>query len=194
MSWNVTLFILGIKKQQHHQLLCARRTGSMVQSVSILACLALCQLIPLATPAQIPLLPQSHTEGYEFDPLLHLPGISPYFDAVGFGLSHEAPRHCEVTAASYLIRHAAIYANDRDYKAYIEPFLIKLNSTYTIISDKKQKPHFSLSCSYSLRTQSNRITFEQFRYLLLDDCTRRRLIILAKGIYGTVEPRIMQPA
>jgi hypothetical protein len=45
--------------------------------------------------------------------------------------SHAAPQHCEVTAASYLIRHAAIYANDDDYKRYIEPFIKKLNSTST---------------------------------------------------------------
>jgi acid phosphatase len=32
--------------------------------------------------------------------------------------------------AAYLIRHAAIYANDFDYEAYISPFLQKLgNST-----------------------------------------------------------------
>ncbi|KAF5690909.1 acid phosphatase [Fusarium circinatum] len=64
--------------------------------------------------------------GYQFDPLLHLPGISPYFDAVGFGLSHAAPEGCTVTAASYLIRHAAIYANDAEYEDYIKPFLYKL--------------------------------------------------------------------
>lgn len=36
-----------------------------------------------------------------------------------------------MTAASYLIRHAAIYANDDDYETYIEPFIKKLNTTYT---------------------------------------------------------------
>lgn len=79
--------------------------------------------------AQVPFSTLSHTEGYRFDPLLHLPGISPYFDAVGSGLSHEAPVDCEITAASYLIRHAAIYANDDDYETYIEPFLEKLKAT-----------------------------------------------------------------
>jgi hypothetical protein len=34
---------------------------------------------------QIPFVPQSHSQGYKFDPLLHLPGISPYFDAIGSG-------------------------------------------------------------------------------------------------------------
>lgn len=83
----------------------------------------------LAYPAsqfQVPLQPQDHSQGYEFDPLLHLPGISPYFDAVGFGLEHTAPEGCRVTAASYLIRHAAIYGNDDEYQTYIKPFLWKL--------------------------------------------------------------------
>lgn len=93
---------------------------------------ALSTSIVAVSAAQIPLFnlrPQSHTEGYKFNPLLHLPGISPYFDAIGAGLSHEAPRDCEVTAASYLVRHGAIYANDNDYEKYMEPFIKKLNST-----------------------------------------------------------------
>jgi hypothetical protein len=43
--------------------------------------------------------------------------------AVGFGLEHTAPLGCKVTAASYLVRHASIYANDNDYEQYMEPFL-----------------------------------------------------------------------
>ncbi|KAL5326670.1 hypothetical protein ACEPPN_004359 [Leptodophora sp. 'Broadleaf-Isolate-01'] len=111
----------------------------MIPPTSILAYIALSQLISPAIAAQIPLQPQSHSQGYQFDPLLHLPGISPYFDAIGFGLSHEAPRHCEVTAASYLIRHAAIYANAHDYETYIEPFLTKLDSTYPSSSSFSKK-------------------------------------------------------
>jgi hypothetical protein len=111
----------------------------MLQSTSILVYLALSQLSASAIAAQIPLLPASHTEGYKFDPLLHLPGISPYFDAVGSGLDHGPPRFCEVTAASYLIRHAAIYANDNDYDDYIEPFVKKLDSTFSTVSGKKRK-------------------------------------------------------
>jgi hypothetical protein len=75
---------------------------------------------------QIPLFPTDHTQGYKFDPLLHLPGISPYFDAIGFGLEHGAPKGCKVTSASYLVRHAAIYANDDEYEQYIKPVLFKL--------------------------------------------------------------------
>jgi hypothetical protein len=111
----------------------------MLQSMSISLYLALSQLAAPALAAQIPLLPASHTEGYKFDPLLHLPGISPYFDAVGSGLDHGPPRFCEVTAASYLIRHAAIYANDDDYDDYIEPFIKKLDSTFSTNSGKKRK-------------------------------------------------------
>lgn len=106
-------------------------------------------LVFLATPAvsssQIPLRvsqdysANSHTQDYKFDPLLHLPGISPYFDAIGAGLNHRSPRLCEVTAASYLVRHAAIYANDDDYETYIEPFLKKLDTTYTTTSGKKRE-------------------------------------------------------
>ncbi|RVX65949.1 hypothetical protein B0A52_09834 [Exophiala mesophila] len=75
---------------------------------------------------QEPLKPKDHSQDYKFDPLLHLPGISPYFDALGFGLDHSPPEGCHVTAASYLIRHAAIYANDDEYEEYIKPFLWKL--------------------------------------------------------------------
>jgi hypothetical protein len=74
----------------------------------------------LATPAlalpsffssqQAPIHAEEHSQGYKFDPLLHLPGTSPYFDAVGFGLKHKAPLGCNVTAASYIVRHGAIYA------------------------------------------------------------------------------------
>ncbi|KAM0812325.1 putative Histidine acid phosphatase-like protein [Seiridium cardinale] len=78
--------------------------------------------IPLGA-TQPPLRMQDHTQNYTFDALLHMPGISPYFDAVGFGLEHKAPLGCKVTAASYLVRHASIYANDNDYENFLEPFL-----------------------------------------------------------------------
>ncbi|TVY45671.1 Acid phosphatase [Lachnellula occidentalis] len=110
----------------------------MLQIRKILAYLALAQFYKPIISAQLPLFPQSHTQGYKFDPLLHLPGISPYFDAIGSGLNHGAPQHCEVTAASYLIRHAAIYANDGDYENYIEPFINKLDSTFSSSSGKRR--------------------------------------------------------
>jgi hypothetical protein len=80
-----------------------------------------------ASDSQQPLVPFDHSQGYEFDPLLHLPGTSPYFDAVGYGLKHDAPEGCTVTAASYLIRHGAIYANDGEYEQFIKPFLERLD-------------------------------------------------------------------
>ena len=85
--------------------------------------------IPLELKTTSDYITQDHSQGYKFDPLIHLPGISPYFDAIGFGLEHKAPLGCKVTAASYLVRHAAIYANDNDYDTFMEPFLRKLNSS-----------------------------------------------------------------
>lgn len=76
--------------------------------------------------AQIPIQPLDHSQGYQFNPLLHLPGTSPYFDAIGFGLQHAAPEGCNVNAASYLIRHGAIYANEAEYEDFIKPLLYKL--------------------------------------------------------------------
>lgn len=82
--------------------------------------------LPSRSSAQIPLRPQGHSQQYRFDPLLHLPGTSPYFDAIGFGLEHKAPKDCKVNTASYLIRHGAIYANDEEYETYIKPLLFKI--------------------------------------------------------------------
>lgn len=45
---------------------------------------------------------------------------------MGFGLNHEAPPQCKITAASYLVRHASIYANDDEYEEYIKPLLFKI--------------------------------------------------------------------
>ncbi|KAH8725596.1 histidine phosphatase superfamily [Phaeosphaeriaceae sp. PMI808] len=73
-------------------------------SVFLLASPALA--VPLFSSAlqhkQTPIQSQDYSQGYSFDPLLHLPGTSPYFDAVGFGLEHKAPTGCNITAASYI--------------------------------------------------------------------------------------------
>ncbi|KAL6712537.1 hypothetical protein ACN47E_000414 [Coniothyrium glycines] len=62
-----------------------------------------------------------------FDPLQHLAGIAPYFeDPV---LDPKPPQGCNITRATYLVRHAAIYANDFDYEEYIEPFTDSLKNT-----------------------------------------------------------------
>lgn len=61
-----------------------------------------------------------------FNPLEHLAGISPYFEKPL--LDPKAPQGCNVTRASLLVRHAAIYANDFDWEEYIEPFVEKLGN------------------------------------------------------------------
>jgi acid phosphatase len=72
-------------------------------------------------------LPNVAAAAYAFDPLQHLAGIAPYFeDPV---LDPSAPQGCNVTRASMLVRHAAIYANDFDYESYIEPFTDKVQNT-----------------------------------------------------------------
>ncbi|OAQ82886.1 repressible acid phosphatase [Purpureocillium lilacinum] len=70
---------------------------------------------------------------YSFNALEHLAGNSPYFEPVDNpGRQPDPPRGCSVTRAAYLVRHAAINANDFDYEEYLEPFLEKLgNATKT---------------------------------------------------------------
>ncbi|KAJ6164594.1 hypothetical protein N7470_003266 [Penicillium chermesinum] len=63
---------------------------------------------------------------YRFNPLEHSSGIAPYFTPHDPPLEASPPQGCNVTRAAYLVRHAAIYANDFDYETYIEPFLEKL--------------------------------------------------------------------
>jgi acid phosphatase len=64
-----------------------------------------------------------------FSPLHHLAGISPYFTPDVPQLDPSVPQGCNVTRAAYLVRHAAIYANDFDYESYLEPFIQKLQNT-----------------------------------------------------------------
>ncbi|KAF2184799.1 phosphoglycerate mutase-like protein [Zopfia rhizophila CBS 207.26] len=66
---------------------------------------------------------------YSFKPLEHLAGIAPYFEPADPPLDPKPAQGCNVTRASYLVRHAAIYANDFDYEEYIEPFTDKLKNT-----------------------------------------------------------------
>lgn len=69
--------------------------------------------------------PNSHS----FDPLKHLAGTAPPFDPQDPATDPAPPQGCNVTRAAYLVRHAAIYANDFDYEEYIEPFIQKLSNT-----------------------------------------------------------------
>jgi hypothetical protein len=55
-------------------------------------------------------LPNVAAAAYAFDPLQHLAGIAPYFEDPL--LDPKAPQGCNVTRASMLVRHAAIYAYD----------------------------------------------------------------------------------
>ncbi|KAK1998119.1 histidine acid phosphatase [Colletotrichum falcatum] len=65
---------------------------------------------------------------YSFNPLTHLGGIAPYFEPQDPQSSPDAPQGCTAERAAYLVRHAAIYANDFDFEEYIEPFLEKLGN------------------------------------------------------------------
>jgi acid phosphatase len=82
----------------------------------------------------------AHTaaQAYKFNPLEHLAGIAPYFEPEDPPLDPSPPQGCNVTRASYLIRHAAIYANDFDYEEYIEPFTDKLVNTTVDWSKAKE--------------------------------------------------------
>ncbi|KAF2157348.1 phosphoglycerate mutase-like protein [Myriangium duriaei CBS 260.36] len=66
---------------------------------------------------------------YTFDPLQHLSGIAPYFEPEDPPFDPAPPQGCNVTRAAYLVRHAAIIANDFDYESYIEPFVKKINAS-----------------------------------------------------------------
>lgn len=65
---------------------------------------------------------------YEFNPLEHLSGVAPYFEPADPPRDPNPPRGCTVTRAAYLVRHAAINANDFDFENYIQPFLDKLGN------------------------------------------------------------------
>lgn len=72
-----------------------------------------------------------------FNPLEHSAGISPYFTPHDPPLQSAPPQGCNATRAAYLVRHAAIYANDFDYETYLEPFIQKLQNTSQVWSDTK---------------------------------------------------------
>jgi hypothetical protein len=51
----------------------------MISTTLVAAALAhVAQAWPFDLAQQTPISAQDHTQGYEFDPLQHLPGISPY--------------------------------------------------------------------------------------------------------------------
>ena len=66
---------------------------------------------------------------YTFEPLKHLSGIAPYFEPEDPQGDPAPPQGCTVDRAAYLVRHAAIEANDYDYETYLGPFIEKLSNT-----------------------------------------------------------------
>jgi acid phosphatase len=60
---------------------------------------------------------------YQFGPHRHLSAAAQPFDPLDPPSDSAPPQGCHVTRAAYLVRHAAIYANDYDYDSYIEPFV-----------------------------------------------------------------------
>ncbi|ROW03891.1 hypothetical protein VPNG_07293 [Cytospora leucostoma] len=65
---------------------------------------------------------------YTFNPLEHLGGVAPYFEPVDPQTDPAPPQGCTPVRAAYLVRHAAIYANDFDYEEYISPFISKFQN------------------------------------------------------------------
>lgn len=65
---------------------------------------------------------------YAFNPLEHLGGVAPYFEPLDPPTDPAAPQGCTASRAAYLVRHAAIYANDFDYEEYMSPFIEKVEN------------------------------------------------------------------
>nr|POE77502.1 thiamine-repressible acid phosphatase spbc21h7.03c [Quercus suber] len=100
----------------------------------------------LAFPVIVSAVQQPLYSQYTFNPLQHLAGIAPYFEPSDPPRDPAPPQGCAVTKAAYLVRHAAINANDFDYETYLEPFSDKLgNSTV----DWSKIPELSFLASWS---------------------------------------------
>lgn len=93
-------------------------------AMSTLALVIALAALSMASSQQQPLYSE-----YSFDPLEHLAGIAPYFEPNDPAKDPHPPQGCEVTKVAYLVRHAAINANDFDYESYLEPFTDKLKNT-----------------------------------------------------------------
>lgn len=84
---------------------------------------------------------------YTFNPLEHLGGVAPYFEPLDPQTDPAPPQGCTPVRASYLVRHAAIYANDYDYEAYMSPFISKFQNKTDI--DWSTIPSLSFLASWS---------------------------------------------
>lgn len=80
-------------------------------------------LLAHAANAAVPLY-----SNYAFHPLEHLGGVAPYFEPLDPPTDPAAPQGCTPVRAAYLVRHAAIYANDFDYEEYLSPFIEKVQN------------------------------------------------------------------
>lgn len=80
-------------------------------------------LLAQAAHAAVPLY-----SNYHFNPLEHLGGVAPYFEPLDPQTDPAAPQGCTPVRAAYLVRHAAIYANDFDYEEYLSPFIEKVQN------------------------------------------------------------------
>lgn len=91
-------------------------------------------ILPALTPAALLLLlPAAHAavplySAYTFNPLEHLGGVAPYFEPLDPSTDPAAPQGCKPQRAAYLVRHAAIFANDFDYETYLAPFTAKVQN------------------------------------------------------------------
>lgn len=84
---------------------------------------------------------------YTFNPLEHLGGTAPYFEPLDPQTDPAPPQGCSATRAAYLVRHAAIYANDFDYEEYLEPFMQKFQNHTSI--DWSSIPSLSFLSSWT---------------------------------------------
>ncbi|KAH6876572.1 histidine phosphatase superfamily [Thelonectria olida] len=107
------------------------------------SCQLLLHLLQLIVPASA----SSLYSTYSFNPLQHLGGIAPYFESQDPPASPDAPQGCTAERAAYLVRHAAIYANDFDYEEYIEPFIEKLENHTNI--DWSKIPYLNFLADWS---------------------------------------------
>ncbi|GAA5851741.1 hypothetical protein JCM8547_001192 [Rhodosporidiobolus lusitaniae] len=80
-------------------------------------------------------------------------GISPYHDAPGANI--EPPPGCKVTAASFLVRHSSIYANDDEFEDYMKPFIERVYSRRDNLTIASSSPLSFLSHWTSPVTEDN---------------------------------------
>lgn len=97
-------------------------------------------LVPLSSAASL-------YSTYNFNPLEHLGGVAPYFEPQDPPTDPSPPQGCTPVRAAYLVRHAAIYANDFDYEEFLEPFIKKWENHTSI--DWSSIPSLSFLAKWS---------------------------------------------